>query len=83
MRADPNILILEDDPVASYFARSVLGSESSRIYVAQTLAEARATLEDAAMDLVLIDLLLPDGDGREFLTELRTTPATARCPSSS
>ncbi|MBA3889271.1 MAG: response regulator [Gemmatimonadaceae bacterium] len=80
LRADPNILILEDDPVASYFARSVLGSESSRIYVAQTIAEARTTIEDATMDLVLVDLLLPDGDGREFLTELRTNPATATVP---
>lgn len=80
MRTDPNILILEDDPVASYFARSVLGSESSRIYVAQTLAEARTTLVGATMDLVLVDLLLPDGDGREFLTELRTNPATATVP---
>lgn len=77
---DPNILIVEDDPVASYFARSVLASESSRIYLAQTIAQARSVLTEAAMSLVITDLLLPDGDGREFLTTLRSDPRTATIP---
>jgi two-component system NtrC family sensor kinase len=45
-----------------------------------TLRDARAALADQAIDLVILDVLLPDGDGVELLKEIRTLPATANLP---
>jgi DNA-binding response OmpR family regulator len=40
-----------------------------------TLAEAREQFQRAPADVVLLDVQLPDGDGIDFLAELRATPA--------
>ncbi len=38
--------------------------------VASTIAEARARLKEVEPDIVLLDLMLPDGDGRDLAREL-------------
>jgi two-component system, NtrC family, sensor kinase len=45
-----------------------------------TGAEARKILLDRAVDAVILDVLLPDADGIELLTEIRTSPVTAETP---
>jgi DNA-binding response OmpR family regulator len=40
-----------------------------------TLAEARVALEKERFSLVLLDVLLPDGDGIKLLEEIRATPS--------
>jgi two-component system, NtrC family, sensor kinase len=45
-----------------------------------TLHDARAALADQAIDLVILDVLLPDGDGVELLKEIRRQPATSNLP---
>ncbi|HYC76046.1 MAG TPA: response regulator, partial [Planctomycetota bacterium] len=47
---------------------------------AATLDEARRRLAAGRYDAVVLDVMLPDGDGFEFLGELRKTPATAALP---
>jgi two-component system response regulator GlrR len=42
---------------------------------AETVAQARARIAKGALDAIVLDLRLPDGDGLTLLTELR-----ARCP---
>jgi DNA-binding response OmpR family regulator len=42
-----------------------------------TAAEARALLSSEPVDVIILDVLLPDADGVEFLREIRATPATA------
>ncbi|HEY5277755.1 MAG TPA: response regulator [Coriobacteriia bacterium] len=41
---------------------------------------ARETLAHEGSDLVVLDILLPDGDGLDFLKELRSSSATAHIP---
>src|SRR5262245_58171427 len=42
-----------------------------------SLAEARAAIGKVSFPLVVLDILLPDGDGVDFLKEIKSNPATA------
>lgn len=43
-----------------------------RLTFAETLTDARTVLKSKTVDLVILDLELPDGNGLNFLTELKT-----------
>jgi len=65
------ILIVEDEAsIAEPFAR-LLRREGFETTVAATADEALAAARDTAPDLVLLDLALPDGDGRDVCRTLR------------
>ncbi|HKQ72062.1 MAG TPA: response regulator, partial [Polyangiaceae bacterium] len=48
--------------------------------LASTIAEARAALGGLDVALVILDVILPDGDGIELMTEIRANAATAKTP---
>lgn len=73
------ILIVEDDPLIQTLLRSTLDAPGREILVASTMAEGRHLL-DSDLDLVLLDLFLPDADGRQLLTAIRRDPATSNIP---
>jgi two-component system, OmpR family, response regulator TctD len=64
-------LLIEDnnDLAASVAARLALDGHG--VDRAATLSEARDCLAVAGYDLILLDISLPDGDGRQFLTSQR------------
>ena len=65
------ILMIEDDPGIRRFVRLVLEDEGWQVFEADS---ARRGLIEAASrqpDLVILDLGLPDADGKQVLTELR------------
>ena len=65
------ILIVEDEAsIAEPFAR-LLEREGFETTVAATAAAALAAARDDPPDLVLLDLVLPDGDGRDVCRTLR------------
>lgn len=72
------ILLVEDeDRIASFVARG-LGSEGHSVERVATGNEAMGKVRHEDFDLVLLDLLLPDSNGRDVLralrAEKRTTP---------
>ncbi len=79
-RAPGRILIVEDDPEMQYLFESVLGGEGREIFIASGGGEAKQVLEDEAIDLIVLDLILPDMDGRSLLTAIRERPETASVP---
>jgi two-component system KDP operon response regulator KdpE len=67
----PAALIVEDDRSIRHFVRSALVAEGWKVHEAETLAQARDDLQARKHALLLVDLGLPDGDGVEFILEVR------------
>jgi len=66
------ILLVEDNVRLMRANRGALTIKGYRVLGAKTLAEARLTLKTDMPDLFVLDIMLPDGDGRDFCKELRT-----------
>jgi len=73
------ILLIEDDRELGRALRTALLTEGHTVSTAASLSEAQALMNHQvsgqAFDLFLLDLGLPDGDGREFLDLARKTSA--------
>lgn len=68
--APADVLHVEDDPDLRVLVATLLDRERIRLHGAGSLAEARGELAQRHHDLVILDLMLPDGDGSELLAEL-------------
>jgi two-component system KDP operon response regulator KdpE len=71
-----NVLLVEDDRELRATLREALEVEGYRVLASASLADANAVLAHAApaqaIDLVLLDLGLPDGDGESLLAAIRS-----------
>lgn len=71
-------LVVEDDPALADFLRRALGDESIDCTIAGTVKEALEAAGRAGFDVIVLDWMLPDGDGTTVATTLRdrgtTTP---------
>ncbi|MEJ8560668.1 response regulator transcription factor [Yoonia sp. GPGPB17] len=65
-------LLVEDNIELGEAVTARLSLDGHAVDHAKTLAEADAWLAVADYDLMLLDVMLPDGDGREFLRKTRT-----------
>jgi diguanylate cyclase (GGDEF)-like protein len=74
------ILILEDDPEVGRYYQMKLAGPSRIIFISQTMKSAEQILEERDITLILLDLTLPDADGRSFLHRVRANPRTATVP---
>jgi two-component system, OmpR family, KDP operon response regulator KdpE len=65
------VLIVEDDKEIRRFVRHALETAGIRVHEAETLQRGLIEAGTRKPDLVILDLGLPDGDGRDFIRELR------------
>ena len=65
------VLLIEDDTVLGAGVRDQIKAEGHSVDWVMRLDEAKEYLACASYDLVLLDLMLPDGRGLPFLRELR------------
>lgn len=67
------ILIVEDDIGLNQGIALALKGDSREFYSAYTMQEAKKLWMEMDIDLVLLDINLPDGNGYDFLSEIRLT----------
>jgi len=66
-----NVLIVEDEQAIRRFLRSALEGDGLRVYEAETLQRGLLEAATRKPDLIILDLGLPDGDGTDFIRDLR------------
>ena len=74
------ILVVEDDPEIGRYFQMKLAHGTRTIFVAQTTKLGAEILDEHNIALILLDLTLPDADGRSFLRRVRENPQTATVP---
>lgn len=65
------VLLVEDDKILGAAIRDQVAGDGHSVDLAQRLDAARDFLAGAAYDLILLDLMLPDGRGIDFLKATR------------
>jgi len=71
------ILVVDDSLTVRMNLAETLTAAGFAVTACATLGEARRELAAGGFALVILDVLLPDGDGIELLAELRAAPPTA------
>lgn len=74
------ILIVEDNPITRKMVRITLEAEGHQIYEAPDGEAARRFITSHDIELILLDLLLPDMHGVDLVGEFRNAPNTADTP---
>jgi DNA-binding response OmpR family regulator len=67
----PHILVVEDDPATRELLAQYLSDYKFQVSLAPTAAEGERRLTEEVVDLVVLDLNLPDGDGLALARKLR------------
>ena len=71
---NPRVLLIDDDTRLTGMVRDYLESAGLQVHVAGDLAQGRARLQRDTFDMLVLDLMLPDGDGLDLTRELRADP---------
>jgi DNA-binding NtrC family response regulator len=65
------VLVIDDDKMIRSFLDSILSEDGYEVLLAATGAEGSATLRAKPVDVVLLDLMLPDEDGISVLRKIK------------
>jgi DNA-binding response OmpR family regulator len=78
--SQPQVLVVEDDPAMQMLVAFNLRVAGFDVSTASTGREALARAPEQRFDLILLDVMLPDGDGFDILGRLRGWPEFASLP---
>jgi two-component system KDP operon response regulator KdpE len=68
---DVRVLVVDDEPQIVRGLKVILGNAGYRVEEATTKREALDAVSSRPPDAIVLDLLLPDGDGVEVATDIR------------
>ena len=69
-----DLLLVEDEPNVALSLAFLMRQEGHALRHVATLAEARRALREQPPDLLLLDVMLPDGNGIDLCREVRQRP---------
>jgi two-component system, OmpR family, phosphate regulon response regulator OmpR len=76
----PRLLLIDDDARLTAMVGDYLGAAGYAVVSAGSLAAGRRHLQTETFDALVLDLMLPDGDGLELCSEVRASPRTRGLP---
>jgi DNA-binding response OmpR family regulator len=76
----PRVLLIDDDTRLATMVADYLGRAGFDTETASTLGAGRDLLSAHSYDALVLDLMLPDGDGLELCRELRSSSRTRQLP---
>jgi len=65
------VLVVDDDPDILKVVSAFLELEGFEVYQAQSVSEAKKVFQKNTLDLIILDIMLPDESGFEWLKELK------------
>jgi PAS domain S-box-containing protein len=74
------VLLVEDDADTRYLLRTLLEREQWHVLEAENGAAALRVLQDGKPELILLDLLMPEMDGFEFIAAMKENPEWRQIP---
>ena len=74
------ILIIEDDSFLQGLEAGKLEKEGYKVITASSGEEAMKKINEPEIDIILLDLILPNFDGFDILKKVRETEATKKIP---
>jgi len=74
------ILVVDDNPDSLKIIRIILGMKNYDVVVATGGVEALQRIKDEKIDLVLLDIMMPEMSGIEVLRRLKQETTTERLP---
>lgn len=75
-----NILVIEDNHAILDVITLILQSEAYKVAGLNKSAALMDHIHAFQPDLLILDIMLPDGDGRDLLSQLRNNASTATIP---
>ena len=77
---DVTVLVVEDNRTVAAATQAYVKAPARQILVAESAAEAASILDARSIDVMILDLILPDRDGRDVLVQMREHASTATIP---
>lgn len=66
-----NVLMIEDDSTIAFGVKYALEQEGFNLDICKDLESSRKSINDKEYNIILLDVMLPDGNGYEFCEEIR------------
>ena len=74
------ILVVDDSPVSQKITNKFLGAHQYDVISAWDAEECFKKVSEERPDAILLDVILPDGDGKDIALKLNQNPLTAAIP---
>lgn len=74
------VMVVEDEPDLLNLMEHNLARSGFRVVTAVSLAVAEESLKFAFPDLIILDIMLPDGSGLKFCGDIHEMPRTSKIP---
>jgi CheY-like chemotaxis protein len=75
-----SILLVDDNPVAQKMTAKVFANDGYLVLLAWDGNECLKVAREKKPDLILMDVIFPEGDGRDFVKQLKEEPETNDIP---
>jgi len=79
-KSQKKILLVDDNPVAQKMTAKVFNNAGFQVLLAWDEEECLKVAKLEKPDAILMDVIFPEGDGREFVKKLKKDPETNEIP---